>query len=163
MTLTQERLKELLDFDENTGVLRWRHSRGGWGAGRVAGTTMHDGYRRIGVDKRQYQAHELVWLWMTGEFPEFLIDHKDLDRDNNRFGNLRRATSSQNLANQAISQRNTSGFKGVSRIRANGRWLATIKVMGKSRYLGTFDDPEIAHRAYVKAAENSFGEFARAS
>lgn len=159
--LTRERLDELLRFDEATGRLFWKVSRGGWGAGREAGSIMFDGYRRIGIDGKQYRAHELVWFLSRGEWPEFHIDHKDRDRDNNRPDNLRRATYSQNSANTALNARNTSGFKGVSRIRGTNRWLATIKVLGRSKCLGRYDSPEDAHTAYAKAAVEAFGEYAR--
>lgn len=160
--VTQERLKELLDYDQETGAFTWRTSRGGWSKGRQAGTVMFDGYRRIGIDGRQYHAHKLAWLYVHGVFPDQPVDHADLDKECNAIANLRLATVSQNAANSRVNSKNTSGYKGVSRIRESGKWLATIKVMGKSKYLGTFDDPEAAHEAYVKAAASEFGEFARA-
>lgn len=161
MSVSRDRLDELLRFDEVTGKLFWKASRGGWGAGREAGSVMFDGYRRIGIDGEQYRAHELVWFLARGEWPDFFIDHKNLDRDDNRPDNLRRATHAQNCANTGLSARNTSGYKGVSRIRGTNLWLATIKVQGHSKCLGRYDCPKKAHEAYARAAVEAFGEFAR--
>lgn len=160
--ITVERLKELLDYSPDTGVFTWKTSRGGWPAGREAGCLQWDGYVRIGIDGSQYRAHQLAWLWMHGEWPNRL-DHKNRDRSDNRIDNLRKATQSNNLANTTLRHNNTSGFKGVSRVRATGKWIATIKVMGKSRYLGTYDAPQKAHEAYMAALSSAHGEFARAS
>lgn len=161
--ITVERLRELLTYDVETGVFRWRASRGGWGAGRIAGRLNTDGYRRVGIDGRQYPAHHLAWLYVHGVWPPTKLDHKSTDRDDNRLENLRPASTSQNGANAKRAAHNTTGFKGVSRVKANGRFAAFIKVNGRSRRVGEFDTPEEAHAAYVAAAREAFGEFARAA
>jgi len=161
--ITPDRLKALFRYDPETGEFSRLVSRGGWHKDRAAGRINTDGYRRLGIDGKQYAAHSLAWLYMTGSLPEALVDHINGDRADNRWANLRLATYSQNLANQKIKAANTSGFKGVSRIRASGRWLASIKVHGKSYNLGSFRTPEEAHQAYCRAAEKAFGEYARAA
>lgn len=98
---------------------------------------------------------------MTGEWPADMIDHKNRDRTDNRWENLREATRSQNNANRRASS--THGFKGATFNRRQGRWMAQTKVNGKRVYLGYYDTPEEAHAAYVAAAERYFGEFARAA
>ena len=80
-------------------------------------------------------------------------------RSDNRIANLREADQTQNNANMRRTSRNTSGFKGVSKIDAG--WGAWIKVKGKSKNLGTFKSAETAHAAYVSAATSAFGAFAR--
>lgn len=72
----------------------------------------------------------------------------------NRRCNLRAVTQSQNIANQRLSRKNRSGFKGV-RLYA-GAWRAQVA----NRYLGTFATPEAAARAYDKAAIARWGECA---
>lgn len=93
--------------------------------------------------------------------PSVEIDHRDLDKLNNRKANLRSATRSQNRANTTLSARNTSGFKGV--VRCGSRWRSAIRKNGKCISLGRFETPEAAHAAYVEAAQTLFGEFARSS
>ena len=91
------------------------------------------------------------------------VDHIDCDPLNNRRSNLRLATNSQNQWNSKRYRNNTSGFKGVSFHKNNNKWAANIQHNGKQRHLGNFDSPEEAHAAYCKAAEEFFGEFARAA
>ena len=107
-------------------------------------------------------AHRLAWLWVHGDLPP-KVDHEDLDKANNKIGNLRVATQSQNQANTPISKRNKSGFKGVHfcRERKIKPWRASVRVMGKLNNVGRFSTAEEAHAAYAVAAKSAFGEFAR--
>jgi hypothetical protein len=88
------------------------------------------------------------------------VDHIDLNRLNNRRGNLRAATNSQNMANRGPTKRNTSGFKGVFRDKSKHKWLASIRVAGHQIHLKRFDDKIDAAKAYNAAAVELFGEFA---
>ncbi len=166
MELTQERLKELLSYDPLTGVFLWRVKLSNKNPGDVAGCKKRV-YIVISIDDVIYRAHHLAWLYMTGEWPNPFVDHRDLNKHNNVWTNLREATKSQNMANVGIIKSNKSGLKGVSRYRAGesyGKpWQACIGKDGKSRHLGHFATKEEAHAAYVAAAENLFGEFARAA
>jgi hypothetical protein len=160
--LTAERLRELLDYDPETGIFTWRANRGRARAGMVAGYLARDGYRLIEIDGHPYQAHRLAWLYVFGEWPEGYLDHRDCDRDNNAIDNLRTANRHQNAGNSRISKRNTSGYKGVSWHKRDRKWQAQIYRDGKACSLGYFDDPEEAHEAYMDAAREYWGEFASA-
>lgn len=159
--LTAERLREALNYDPATGIFIWRIPRGGQFAGVEAGTLHVKGYITIYVDNWAYLAHRLAWLYVTGEWPPQHIDHRDTDRANNRWTNLRLATNGQNLSNRGRQANNTSGFKGVGLDKRNGRWSATIQVDGKQMRLGKFDTASEAHAAYAVAARKHRGEFAR--
>ncbi len=165
--VTLERLKEVLDYDPATGLFRWKVKRCNVEAGQVAGHHKGPRYIRINIDLVSYRAHILAWLYMTGEWPPRFIDHRDTDKANNRWENLRLATKSQNMANMPAPKSNRSGFKGVSRYRAGDSygkpWQAGISKDGKRMSLGHFATPEEAHAAYAAAAEKFFGEFARAA
>lgn len=160
-----DRLRSLLHYEPDTGVFTWKVYRGRTAkAGDVAGTaTNAQGYRCIMVDQTSYKANCLAWLYMTGEWPETDVDHRDGDRLNDRWGNFRLATRSQNCANRKKHSNNSSGFKGVHLKRASGKWAATICVNYKIHYLGSFETPEEAHESYVSAAQKYFGEFARSA
>lgn len=87
------------------------------------------------------------------------IDHIDGNGLNNQRDNLRLATPSQNAMNRPKQNNNTSGYKGVSWSKKSGKWIAKIKVNGKSIYLGSFDSIEDAYEFYCNAVEKYHGEF----
>lgn len=89
------------------------------------------------------------------------VDHVDGDALNNRRGNLRLATRAQNAQNCRRPKNNTSGYKGVYLHKASGKWLAQISANRKRVYVGCFDTAELAYAAYLRAAEQLHGEFAR--
>jgi hypothetical protein len=161
--LTAERVRELLDYDADTGIFRYRRNRGnGIRKGEVAGTNWRgNGYTVICVDQHFCGAHQLAWLHVTGTWPPQEVDHINTDRADNRFCNLRLASRSENLGNRARQANNTSGFKGVSFSKAARRWVASLQKEGTYYYLGLHDTPEAAHDAYCRAAKDVFGEFAR--
>jgi HNH endonuclease/AP2 domain len=157
--LTAERLREVIEYNPETGEFRWKKTLGSRAqSGKIAGSLDHQGYRIIRVNGTTYQAHRLVFLWMTGCWPAADIDHIDGNKANNRWENLREATPSQNVANSRRNRKNKSGFKGVH--AQHGKWVASITVNGRCIYLGYFDTPEEAHAAYCKAALKHHAEFA---
>lgn len=162
--LTQQRLKELLYYDPETGIFTRLVGRSGprARAGDVAGCDNGKGYIRIYVDGKPYKAHRLAWFYMHGEWPEE-IDHRNGERADNRLSNLRPVTRQQNNLNQSIYRSNTSGLKGVSFYKATGKWKAQIQVNGRKIGLGYYQTKEQAHQAYVAAARELHGEFARAA
>jgi len=160
--LTGEQLRDVLDYDPETGLFSWRvRPATCMRAGDKAGTATVRGYISISIAGRGRLAHRLAWLYMTNEWPTGHIDHINGNKSDNRFCNLRQATPQQNTYNRKISRVNTSGFKGVSAGR-NGKWQATIRVGGRCKYLGEFTTPEQAHEVYIEWAREHFGEFMRA-
>jgi hypothetical protein len=162
MTLAAEYLREILSYDPDTGVFRWKVSETNRvSVGGVAGSQNGDGYTRIMIGKKKYRAHRLAWLHVYGEWPAKYVDHVDGDRSNNKITNLREATNAQNMRNCGAYATNTSGFKGVTFHKHRRRWHARINIPSKQIHLGYFDTPEEAHAAYCAAAAKLHGEFAR--
>ncbi|OWZ90449.1 hypothetical protein B9J07_28095 [Sinorhizobium sp. LM21] len=157
--ITHERLLELLSYDPLTGIFTRRIGVRGHEAGSVVGT-VKDGYVCITLDKKFYLAHRLAWFYMTGSWPLRQIDHKDRDRSNNRWLNLRLATNQQNTVNRDLNSNNTSGSKGVSYDKARGKWRAQISIGGSRTLIGRFDLKSVAEAAYRAEALKHFGEFA---
>lgn len=91
-----------------------------------------------------------------------LIDHINGDGLDNRRGNLRQATKTENGRNSRMKSRNTSGFKGVHLHKETGKWRARISTGDRHVSLGLYNTPEEAHAAYVKASTEMHGEFSRA-
>lgn len=162
---TQERLKELLDYDPATGILTWKKRRKGVPHdGAIAGCLTGDGYLKVSVDGTQYRAHQVIWCFMTGSWVPF-IDHKDCDGLNNSWSNLRASTFDQN--NQNMKSKKTasspSKLKGAYWDKRRKTWHSRIMAGRKLVLLGNFDSAEEAHAAYVTAADKLHGEFARIS
>jgi hypothetical protein len=158
--LTHEYLKEHLHYSVITGKFYWLESASKRiKTNDVAGNLTCKDYRRIRINGSNYFAHRLAWFWVTGEWPEKQIDHKNRIRDDNYWLNIREATQSQNNYNKGISPTNSSGFKGVYWYKTYQKWRANIRINGKKKHLGYFDSPELAHKAYVKAGKEHHGEF----
>jgi hypothetical protein len=163
--LDAKHVRELFDYDKDTGVFIRRVRAGRMPAGSVAGWKCGaaPGHLYATVDGCSYKLHRLAWLYVTGAWPERAVDHANGKANDNRFSNLRLATMSQNIANAKRPKNNTSGFKGVTRnLPFTKRWRAHIKVKQRAIHLGYFDSKEQAAAAYFEAAKKYFGEFARA-
>lgn len=148
--ITATRLRELLAYDPATGLFTWAANHGTkCRAGEVAGSDHGKGYIQIQLDGRNYLAHRLAWLYVTGEWPSHGVDHKHGNRSDNRWDELRAATNSQNQQNlRKARSRSLTGLLGVSR---NGkRWKSNITLNGVQKHIGTFDTPEQAHAAYIE-------------
>lgn len=155
-----------MDYDAKSGVFRWKkRTSNRVQVGAVAGTPKDKSgciYLRISIDGRLYLAHRLAWLYVHGGMPDNVIDHIDGNGMNNAISNLRPCNHSQNAANWVdLSKRNRSGVRGVFWCKSKQRWVAQIKINGKSRHIGTFSDKSAAAQAYKAAAVSQHGEFAR--
>lgn len=154
--VTQERLKELLHYDPETGAFIWRVARRGpAGVGDVAGTLRVTGYITIGIDGRIYRAHRLAFLYMGVSLPP-QVDHENHIRNDNRWVNLSPATSFINQRNCTLHKNNQSGVTGVHWHKYFRKWTATIGFNKKRYHLGRFNDKEEAIKVR-KEAEKRFG------
>lgn len=169
MIIGQEILKQLLTYNQETGVFTWlprpldgfKRERDckAWNirfAGKIAGSPRVDRngkvYRYIGIFGRIYSAHRLTYLYQTGHFPLDQIDHINGNGTDNSWGNLRAVTPQENQRNQRIHSTNTSGHVGVCLRKQTKKWEAQIKVQEKTIYLGRFS--RLADAIAARAAAN---------
>lgn len=158
--LTQARLKDVLQYDPESGVFTWSSCRRNHiNKGAVAGGVNQEGYVEIKIFQRRYKAHRLAWFYMTGQWPE-VIDHINRKRDDNRFCNLRDCSIQQNSCNTGLSDRNTSGYRGVSKHKQSGKWKVDVKVKGKKLFFGLFEDIELAGLVAEEARSKMHGDYA---
>lgn len=154
--ITQQRLKELLDYNPETGEFIWKVKRKRVEIGDVAGCVDLQGYQAIGIDNKLHRAHRLAWLYVYGQLPN-MIDHINGNRRDNKIENLRLVNRSQNQGNRKTSIKNNSGFKGVYWNAKRKKYFANCK----NEHIGIFKTAEEAAEAYNKKALELFGEYAK--
>jgi hypothetical protein len=139
--LTQEKVKQLFDYDHETGLLtRLTSPSGRVKIGDVVGCIGNRGYLTVSIDSKRYLVHRIIWLWVYGGFPEPQTDHINHDRTDNRISNLRESTQKENHKNRSMHNNNTSGVTGVFWDKRAKKWGSQIVVNDKNISLGYFDD-----------------------
>lgn len=159
--ITQEQLKELLNYNFETGEFtRLVSTCNRVKVGDISGTIDSKGYFQISVNNKLYLAHRLVFLYMTGAWPADQVDHSNQIKTDNRWCNLRECTYSENQGNRTLQKNNKSGYKGVTWRKAEKKWYASVGFKGKHIYLGRYKEKKDAAMAYNDKATELFGEFA---
>ena len=158
---SQKEIKNLFHYSEETGIFTWREDRharkvkglpAGWSTNSKGRKTKYVNIRVLGV---VHKAHRLAWLYVHGEWPNY-IDHIDGDGTNNRISNLRSVDKYQSAKNKPMQSNNSSGHIGVRFYNPLGKWLAKIGVNGRSVHLGYFDDLHDAVNSRLEA-EKKYG------
>jgi len=171
-------LRELLNYDPDTGKLFWRErpvsmfeDRGGrytaqWCAksfnakhagGEAFTAVTSNGYHTGGIFGSVYFAHRVAWALHHGSWPESDLDHINRVRTDNRICNLRLSTSALNGHNKVMRNAH-SPFVGVTWYAPTGTWVAKVCKDKKVYRLGTFTDPVEAAIARDKKARELYGE-----
>ena len=146
----------LVDIEDLPEIGRWNWSAF-WIRNKKCFGAHRAGRRGRAGARPPMMMHQVIMPLTNGTIPDH-INGNSLD---NRRVNLRAATNRQNLYNSRLRADNSTGKKGVTFIKHKGVYAASIKVMGKTRYLGQHKTCESAHEAYCKAAIEIAGEFAR--
>lgn len=153
--ITQELLKELFHYNPETGIFTRLKSVQSAKRG-VSGSKCERGYIFICINGKNYRAHRLAFLYMTGHIPLCHCDHINHDRSDNRLRNLQAVTRQENLKNKSMYKKNTSGTTGVYWRERDKKWRAYIGVKGKQVILGLFDNKNDAIKSR-KLAEIEYG------
>lgn len=166
--LTQIQLKELIHYCPDTGTFTLLKSDSPRLRTKVPLTlnpsVTADGYQYVMLGKKTMPLHKLAVFYMTGSYPssKVRVDHKDRNKLNHRWDNIRIVSYGQNIRNQAqVSEKSNSGHTGIhKKILASGkvRYLANIRIDGKLHHLGTFADIEEALMARSIAHEREMAK-----
>lgn len=157
--ISQAYLKSIIVYDANKGILIWKKARSNRvKMGQEAGF-LSNGYYSIQLDGKFYRRSRIAWFYVYGEWPQS-IDHINHITTDDRISNLRAATLSENQGNRRLNKNNKCGYKGVHFFKRTKKWCAQITINKRGKNLGYFDTPELAHKAYMKAAKQIFKDFA---
>jgi len=144
VVINQEYLKNILNYDEFSGLLIWKNN------GKRAGCEHSSGYRMIGLLGKKYKEHRIIWMYVYGNYPTLDIDHINRVKNDNRISNLRLLSESDNAQNMVKAQRHSkTGILGVS--PSKNKYQASITAKGIQKYLGRFNTIKEAENAYLKA------------
>jgi len=164
--LTAEILRMLVLYDPATGLFYWRSSSG-WGScgrreGERAGNKRQGGRIRIQLPgyKLGFLASRLAWLYMTGEWPERQVDHKNKNKRDDRWENLREANNNQNQYNRGKRSHSKTGITGVMYDEKSGLWFAECTANGRYVLRKRFKTESEAIAARNAAVKKYHGEFA---
>jgi hypothetical protein len=159
---SQDKLRGLLRYDAQTGVLHWRVRRKGVNSSMVAGV-QNRGYIVVRIDGELFLAHRIIWKLVTGDDPVDRIDHEDMNRSNNSWSNLREADNGKNMMNAGLRKDNSTGAKSVFWERHSQSWRVRIGCNGVQHDFGRFKEFDAAVHAMTEARERLHGDFARAA
>jgi hypothetical protein len=161
-TVPVSRVKELLSYDADTGIVSRKIGVGNrWPAGPLNTMPNSAGYLRVRIDGARCFVHRLVWVIATGAYPVGDIDHINCNKADNRLSNLRQARRSENCCNKPARKDNKAGVKGIHWDKKQKAWRAEIEFEGRRFHLGSFRSAEDAAEAYRYAALERHGRFAR--
>jgi len=156
--LTQEALKSVLHYSPETGLFTYLVDHKRHKAGDIANGKTDAGYIQVSVFAKKYYAHRLAFFYMTGAFPDALVDHINRVTADNRWSNLRPATPAQNTFNSRLRKDNTSGYRGVC--KSGNEFSAYVTFERKRHYLGNYSTAKEAGDVAAAARLKFYGEFA---
>lgn len=162
--VSPEEWKNIVSYDPSSGEVIWRERFVETKYDKAFNTRFAGkpvvrrsaGYILLGHLNTTYMAHRVAWAVMTGSYPIYGIDHINGIRDDNRWCNLRDVPQGENLKNQCINARNTSGRIGVLYRERDHVWCAAIYADKRQVFLGSYAtrDEAVAAR---EAAEKVLG------
>lgn len=125
--MNKEMFEPYLYYDETSkSCLRWKvsvnskikvNSEAGW-------FSKLNGYYEIQLKGYAYKVHRIIALLHNLNIDDFVIDHIDRNKSNNKINNLRVVSQKQNMLNRGINLNNTSGVQGVYYDKRGKSWTA---------------------------------------
>lgn len=127
--------------------------------GSKVGSVNRAGYVKVTLNKKKYFVHRIIFMMQHGYLPKE-IDHINCNPSDNRIENLREVNRTQNRYNIVSYKTNTSGVKNVVKNKKLNKWEVSINVDGKRKYIGVFEDFELAELVAMEARHKYHGVFA---
>lgn len=129
--LTQDLLQKLFHYNRSTGIFGWRVKKPGVKQTDNVTTLCAQGYKVVTLNRKRYYVHRLIWILETGKNADGFIDHKNRDKSDNRFKNLRVVSKSQNEHNTVKRVSNKTGYKNISYYKTSSSYVAEYMLNGR--------------------------------
>ena len=152
--LTAQRVRELFCYDEQTGVLSRRVRIKSHPVGSYIGAVNQDGYLKATIDGNTVLIHRVIWLYMTGEHPPDMIDHRNGIKTDNAWANLRLANNTENQQNRWLPPRTKRIEAPIGVTFERGKWRVRIRSGGRKHHIGFFVSQAEAAEAYMAAKQS---------
>ena len=152
--LTQQTVKELLDYNQITGECNWKekpNTKSPICIGQKIRNQDKDGYYRVFIHGKSYKLHRIAWLYVYGSWPTGQIDHINGVKTDNRICNLRDVNQSLNMHNIHLPSAGKKSCLPRGVYLEHGRYRARIKINNRVKNLGSFDTIIKAESAYLSA------------
>lgn len=150
--ITPAIIRELLDYDPETGLLTWRHRDRSWfdsdrvwkrwntRYARKPALALEDrrGYKRGTILSHDFLAHRVAYAHFYGVWPN-IVDHENHDKGDNRIENLSDGDSQSNSRNQKCQKGSATGHPGISLLMRESKPAYQVSIGiggGKVKYLG---------------------------
>ncbi|MCP4321452.1 MAG: HNH endonuclease [Alteromonadales bacterium] len=152
MKLTQAQLKEVLEYDEATGIFRWKVNKSKRSkVGMKAGSKNKKVYTNIFINGKAYKARVLAWLYVYGKYPSSRLKSESDIKSDNRIGLLFEASDGEIARSSKVNKSSESGVKGVTYRKDHSKWAVQISVNSKRIYIGEYTNIEDAKKERIKA------------
>jgi hypothetical protein len=155
--LTRDYLLDLFQYKD--GNLYWKNHKYRALNSKQAGYTRTDGYVSVGINKKIYKAHRVIFMMFHSYMP-LEIDHINGNKNDNRIENLREVNHSQNCLNRKLRSDNVIKCKGVRWVQANKAYMVRVTINGKRKFLGYFKDFDLADLVASEARDLYYGKYA---
>ena len=146
-TLTQDYLKEILDYDPKTGIFKWKVSKRKTRDGDIAGSVNSKDRRVLSIDGLSFGASRLAFLYMTGAFPVHSVRHLNNINSDDRWANLKEVEP-------VVSRKAANKYPGVHWKVRKSQYEVKFYANGRHVVLGCFDDFNEAVKCKKEADAN---------
>ena len=108
---------------------------------------------QLKIKNSLYRNNLALWLRAWRKYKSVKKAAQSLKMKNNALsGNLMQSVVYRRIRKRLSKK--TSGYQGVSWVKCRQKWLASIKVNGKTKNIGRFESEEEAHKAYLRFKKN---------
>ena len=152
--ITTEYLKEHFSY-KNGQLIRIKKVSNISKLNQPIGNIASNGYIQVRLGNKLHRLHRLIWIYHGYKLPKYL-DHINGNKTDNRIENLRPATKTQNEYNKLIRKDNKSGFRGVYWNKQTDKWRVRLKIDGKHKDFGQFEELELAGLVAQEARSKYF-------